>query len=66
MKKPQKPCGVWGFVTGIYFGHLIWLRGIFIAVFIRVICYAAGVTRRMTQYFACGKMDPDARGKTFF
>ena len=27
MKKPQKPCGVWGSATGIYFGHLMWLRG---------------------------------------
>ena len=25
MKNPQKPCGVWGFVTCIYFGHIIWL-----------------------------------------
>ena len=21
-EKPQKPCGVWGSATGIYFGHL--------------------------------------------
>jgi hypothetical protein len=26
MKKPQKPCGVWGSATGIYFGHLMWLE----------------------------------------
>ena len=26
MKKPQKPCGVWGFVTCIYFGHIMWLH----------------------------------------
>ena len=27
MKKPQKPHGYWGFVTCIYFGHIMWLRG---------------------------------------
>ena len=34
--------------------------------FIRVICCFSGVTRKATQYFAFGKMDPDARGKTTF
>ena len=24
MKKPRKPCGFRGFVTGIYFGHFMW------------------------------------------
>ena len=65
MKKPQKPCGVWGSATGIYFGHLMWLRGWDVAFFIRVICCFSGVTRKATQYFACGKMDPDARGNLY-
>ena len=65
MKKNRSRGGVWDFCCGIYLGCTIWLRGWIVIFFIRVICCFSGVTRKATQYFARGKIDPDARGNLY-